>query len=255
MNIIIIFIVWWDWNWGRFPHFPKELTTQPPTSIRPVVVCPEISSPAQSLASVINVPSNSCLPCLAAFCSFCLGSFGPRSASLRQHRNANARHINTISNPARNVQMLDKRKHQYLRTARQSGPVAVRFEMEMKGGSLAASSLVIPRGPMPRTEASTWFRWCFTTEKRTSGKHRLAACRPTQADCRVQERRCIRAAGINNVPPKKRARWRRRAVLSNWDKFAVFGGINWKKTCNVYEGRRHRKFLWKSSRVKDSNEN
>lgn len=89
------------------------------TKIRPVVVCPEMSSPAQSLASVMNVPSNSCLP-RWAFCSFCLGSLGAYSASLRQHKKAKARHIKTISNPARKVHMLERRKHQYLRSLRQS---------------------------------------------------------------------------------------------------------------------------------------
>lgn len=89
------------------------------TKIRPVVVWPEISSPAQSFASVIKVPSNSCL-LRDAFCSFCLGSLGPRSGSLRQQTNAKARHSSTTSRPARNVKMLDSRKHQYLRTLRQS---------------------------------------------------------------------------------------------------------------------------------------
>lgn len=89
------------------------------TKIRPVVVWPDISSPAQSLASVIKVPSNSCLPRLA-FCSFCLGSFGDSSGSLRQHMNAKARQRRTIRSPAKNVKMLDKRKHHHFRTWRQS---------------------------------------------------------------------------------------------------------------------------------------
>lgn len=89
------------------------------TRIRPVVVWPDISSPAQSLASVINVPSNSCLPRLA-FCSFCLGSFGDSSGSLRQHMNAKARQRRTIRSPAKNVKMLDRRKHHHFRTKRHS---------------------------------------------------------------------------------------------------------------------------------------
>uniref|UniRef100_A0A1A9UQ55 Uncharacterized protein n=1 Tax=Glossina austeni TaxID=7395 RepID=A0A1A9UQ55_GLOAU len=88
------------------------------TNIRPVVVWPDMSSPAQSLASVIKVPSNSCL--FLAFCSFCLASLGPKSGSLRQHTNANARHSNTMNNPTRNVIMLDSKKHQYFRTLRHS---------------------------------------------------------------------------------------------------------------------------------------
>lgn len=84
-----------------------------------MVVWPDISSPAQSLASVINVPSNSCLPRLA-FCSFCLGSFGDSSGSLRQQMNAKARHRRTISSPAKNVKMLDNRKHHHFRSIRHS---------------------------------------------------------------------------------------------------------------------------------------
>lgn len=90
------------------------------TRIRPVVVCPEMSSPAQSLASVMKVPSNSCLFWRFAFCSFCFGSFGPSSGSLRQHRKAAARHSSTMSRPARKVKMLERRKHHHFRTLRQS---------------------------------------------------------------------------------------------------------------------------------------
>lgn len=79
-----------------------------------------MSSPAQSLASVMKVPSNSCLPCRAAFCSFCLGSLGASSGSLRQHTNAHARHTSTTSRPARKVKIDDKRKHHHFRTLRQS---------------------------------------------------------------------------------------------------------------------------------------
>lgn len=123
--------------------------------MRPVVVCPEMSSPAQSLASVIKVPSKSCLPCLAAFCSFCFGSLGPYSASLRQHRNAKARHISTMSSPARNVHMLDSRKHQYLRTWRHVNVTVTLEAIESDGGSLAASSLVMPQRAPSLVEAST----------------------------------------------------------------------------------------------------
>lgn len=103
------------WNFGLIIYSEDwELT-----NILPVVVWPEISSPAQSLASVINVPSNSCLPRLA-FCSFCLGSLGDSSGSLRQHMKANARHNSTMSRPARNVKILDNRKHHHFRILRQS---------------------------------------------------------------------------------------------------------------------------------------
>lgn len=89
------------------------------TKIRPVVVCPEISSPAQSLASVINVPSNSCFPCRLAFCSFCFGSFGARSGSLRQQIKAKARQSRTTSRPAKNVNILESRKHHHFLSFRQ----------------------------------------------------------------------------------------------------------------------------------------
>lgn len=113
------------------------------TRILPVVVWPDISSPAQSLASVIKVPSNSCLPRLA-FCSFCFGSFGDNSGSLRQQMNTNARHSSTISSPAKNVNMLDRRKHHHFRTIRHSSI----------GSSVVtkSSSLLIP------TELCTWVR-------------------------------------------------------------------------------------------------
>lgn len=105
------------------------------TRIRPVVVCPEISSPAQSLASVIKVPSNS-LPWRADFCSFCFGSFGESSGSLRQQRKANARQRSTISSPARKVKMLDSRKHHHFRSLRQPSTVT--------GGCTVVPSVVIP---------------------------------------------------------------------------------------------------------------
>lgn len=104
------------------------------TRIRPVVVCPEINSPAQSLASVIKVPSNS-LPWRAVFCSFCFGSFGQTSGSLRQQRKANARQRSTISSPARKVKMLDSRKHHHFRSLRQSS---------ITGGCSVIHSVVIP---------------------------------------------------------------------------------------------------------------
>lgn len=88
------------------------------TNILPVVVCPEISSPAQSLASVMKVPSNSCFPCRLAFCSFCFGSFGDSSGSLRQHKKAKARHSRTTRRPAKNVKMLDSRKHHHFRSVK-----------------------------------------------------------------------------------------------------------------------------------------
>lgn len=108
------------------PCFSRSDTSgrrcHPLTKILPVVVWPDISSPAQSFASVMNVPSNSCFP-LWAFCSFCLGSFGASSGSFRQHRKANALHSKTMSRPARKVNILDRRKHHHLRTFKQSSAI------------------------------------------------------------------------------------------------------------------------------------
>ena len=98
-----------------------------------------MSSPAQSLASVIKVPSNS-LPWRAAFCSFCLGSFGANSGSLRHQRKANARQSKTISSPARKVNMLDSKKHHHFRSRRQSS----------FGVCSVGSSHVIPADLCPR---------------------------------------------------------------------------------------------------------
>ncbi|CAF4813536.1 unnamed protein product [Pieris macdunnoughi] len=110
------------------------------TSIRPVVVWPEISSPAQSLASVIKVPSNSCFPWRAAFCSFSFGSLGDSSGSRRQHTKAHNRHSSTTSRPAMNVTIEDRRKHHHFRTLRQSSSSGI--------GAVVASSSdeAIPRG-------------------------------------------------------------------------------------------------------------
>lgn len=112
------------------------------TRILPVVVCPEMSSPAQSLASVMNVPSNSCFPCRAAFCSFCFGSFGENSGSFRQQRKAKALHSKTMVRPAKNVKMLDRRKHHHFRTLRQSSSggetdvISSQFDMTMRRSCL-----------------------------------------------------------------------------------------------------------------------
>lgn len=112
------------------------------TRILPVVVWPEMSSPAQSLASVMNVPSNSCFPCRAAFCSFCFGSFGENSGSFRQQRKAKALHNKTMVRPAKKVKMLDRRKHHHFRTLRQSSTggdtvvVTSQFDMMMRRSCL-----------------------------------------------------------------------------------------------------------------------
>lgn len=93
-----------------------------------------------TLASVINVPSNSCLPRLA-FCSFCLGSFGANSGSLRQQINAQKRHSSTIRSPARKVNILDNRKHHHFRTWRQ---------LSSKGASVVTNSSSQPDIPYRR---------------------------------------------------------------------------------------------------------
>lgn len=105
-----------------------------------------MSSPAQSFASVMKVPSNSCLFCRAAFCSFCLGSFGASSGSFRQQTNAQARHSSTTSSPAMNVKIDDSRKHHHFLTLRQSS--------SMIAAVVASSSdEAIPRGREASSQA------------------------------------------------------------------------------------------------------
>lgn len=116
------------------------------TRILPVVVCPEMSSPAQSFASVMNVPSNSCLPWRAAFCSFCFGSFGENSGSFRQQRKAKALHSKTMVRPAKKVKMLDRRKHHHFRSLRQPS----------SGDAVVNSSQ-----PDMMMRCSCWFEWRF----------------------------------------------------------------------------------------------
>ncbi|GFU80408.1 hypothetical protein TNCV_3521801 [Trichonephila clavipes] len=95
------------------------------TNILPVVDCPEMSSPAQSFASVINPisfppaiappPGTPPLPGSVA-----LTTFAPAPAPLfslfRQQRKANARQIRMMKSPAMNVNTLDRRKHHHLRS-------------------------------------------------------------------------------------------------------------------------------------------
>lgn len=102
------------WRMGRSVNLTK---------MRPVVVCPEMSSPAQSLASVTNVPSNSSLACRGGFGRFCCFRslwLYSGEGSLRQQIMDMARHIRTIKRPARKVKMLDRRKHHHFRSLRHS---------------------------------------------------------------------------------------------------------------------------------------
>lgn len=194
------------------------------TRILPVVVCPDISSPAQSLASVMKVPSNSCFPSLAAFCSFCLGSFGPRSVSLLQQRKAKSLHTRTISSPAKKVQMEDKRKHQYFLSSRQGSVVVGMVEETFWYAVQAAESPVIPcykasrrprlitvcfyRGSrirlrdffllhyknreLPRTTSNLWYNWITVTWKLNlhapfvEFSHALQIAGPESRRCRTR---------------------------------------------------------------------
>lgn len=74
----------------------------------------------------MKVPSNSCFPCRLAFCSFCFGSFGESSGSLRQHTKAKARHSKTTARPAINVKKLLSRKHHHFRSVKHfsSSPIS-----------------------------------------------------------------------------------------------------------------------------------
>lgn len=91
------------------------------TRIRPVVDCPEMSSPAQSFASVMNPISFP--PAVAApapaFTGSLTGATGlapPPLSWLRQQRKAKARHIKMMNRPAKNVNTLDRRKHHHFRS-------------------------------------------------------------------------------------------------------------------------------------------
>lgn len=106
------------------------------TSMRPVVVCPEMSPPAQSFASVISpisvAPSPGALrwlaPCppaasCAAWAAALAWAAFPAALALRlreQQRKANARQIRIMKRPARNVKIDDSRKQYHFRVFRHS---------------------------------------------------------------------------------------------------------------------------------------
>lgn len=114
-----------------------EITFVSLTRILPVVVCPEISSPAQSLASVTKFPSIRFLGlgpppwvgggpcCCSSSFSFSFAAAISEACSfvLRQQRKAKARHIKTMKMPARKVKMLESKKHHHFRSSRQSSSI------------------------------------------------------------------------------------------------------------------------------------
>ena len=111
------------------------------TRMRPVVVWPEISSPAQSLASVTNVPSNSsfcCLGGLGRFCCFKSLWLYSGEGSFRQQMMESARHKRTMSRPARKVKMLESRKHHHLRSLRHSISSVLRTKPSSSSDILAS---------------------------------------------------------------------------------------------------------------------
>lgn len=120
------------------------------TNILPVVDCPEMSSPAQSFASVINPisfpPATTAAP-PAAFGSAALTTFAPAPAPLfslfRQQRKANARQIRMMKSPAMNVNTLDRRKHHHLRSFMHSSwGLRIRVELTSSPPSVVDSSSI-----------------------------------------------------------------------------------------------------------------
>lgn len=102
------------------------------TRILPVVVWPEMSSPAQSLASVTKLPSIRFLGlgwpggwpcCCARSFSFSCCFWYSDASRLRQQRKEKARHISTMKIPARKVKILDSKKHHHFRSLRHSSSV------------------------------------------------------------------------------------------------------------------------------------
>lgn len=150
-----------------------------------MVVCPDMSSPAQSFASVMKVPSNSCFPWRAAFCSFCLGSLGASSGSLWQQTNVHARHTSTTVSPARNVMMDDRRKHHHFRTLRHA-VTSSGSDVE----DVSSSDEAIPR-------------W---REASSQARHARAAMRaPRTAERDWAARRCRRRSMPRDRSPPRRA--------------------------------------------------
>lgn len=118
------------------------------TNILPVVDCPEINSPAQSFASVMNPISLP--PPVPATAPFATSLFGPGLVPaplswFRQQRKANARHIKMMKRPAKNVNTLDRRKHHHFRSF-----------IHSSWGSRGTVPLV--SGPPPVSSASILFR-------------------------------------------------------------------------------------------------
>lgn len=93
------------------------------TRILPVVDCPDINSPAQSLASVINPISATSLllpppPLLSG--TFVFVAAWESLAFIRQQMKANPRHMRMMNNPTKKVIMLESKKHHHLRSLRHS---------------------------------------------------------------------------------------------------------------------------------------
>ncbi len=85
--------------------------------MRPVVVCPEMSSPAQSLASVTH-PISVSGPRIAGFWG--LPGFCTTPAFRWQHSHANILHDRTSNNPTKNVMRLEHRKAYQCRFSKHS---------------------------------------------------------------------------------------------------------------------------------------
>lgn len=96
--------------------------TQWLTKILPVVDCPDISSPAQSLASVIKPISATSLLLPATLLSgtLVLMTAWVSPDFFRQQMKANTRHNKMMNRPTKKVIMLESKKHHHLRSLRHS---------------------------------------------------------------------------------------------------------------------------------------
>ncbi|CAB3226554.1 unnamed protein product [Arctia plantaginis] len=144
----------------------------------------------------MNVPSNSCLFWRAAFCSFCLGSLGASSGSLWQQTNAHARHNSTTNNPARNVNIDDRRKHHHFRTLRQSSSS---LNSPVDAVVASSSDEAIPRG----REASSQARHARAAMRAPArlDRARLSDGAPPRPASAVDGTRSIRAGAKRTALP------------------------------------------------------
>lgn len=106
-----------------------------------MVVCPEISSPAQSLASVMNPISATSLlllPPILLSGTFVLVTAWVSPVFFRQQMKASARHMSMMNRPTKKVIMLESKKHHHLRSLRHSSSLSVWLLTEYSSSILLA---------------------------------------------------------------------------------------------------------------------